>query len=167
VSIVVADNSPLNILLRVGCESVLPGLFQQVIVPQAVAAEMRHKEAPAEIRALIEHGRDWLRVDSEARWAVLDRLGPGESAAIQLAVKLQVPLLIDERVGRREAMLRGLDVIGAVGLLERAANLGLLPNLVEVHTRLRGSDFRVSHALLEASLARHLAFKAASGRPRP
>jgi len=50
-----------------------------------------------------------------------------------------------------------LTVIGAVGVLERAANLGLIDDLAAVHAKIRTMRFHVSEAILQASLNRHLA----------
>ena len=44
--IVVADTSPLNYLLEIGQESVLPVLYQRVLIPQAVLDELAHLDAP-------------------------------------------------------------------------------------------------------------------------
>jgi hypothetical protein len=92
---------------------------------------------------------------------------PGEAAAISLAAELGAALLIDELDGRREAQARGLTVIGAVGILERAADVGLIPDLAAVHTRIRGLRFHIADAILQASLARHLARRATQAKGTP
>ena len=80
---------------------------------------------------------------------------------------LRAALLIDERDGRTEAQARGLTVIGAVGVLERAADAGLIPDLAAVHATIRTLNFHVADAILNASLARHLANKAKAGGGTP
>jgi len=39
---VVADTSPLNYLIQIGCQEVLPTLFEKVFVPAAVAKGLDH-----------------------------------------------------------------------------------------------------------------------------
>ena len=46
----VADTSPLNYLVLIGAIDVLPRLFEAVIVPDAVKAELLHARAPAAVR---------------------------------------------------------------------------------------------------------------------
>lgn len=161
-TLIVSDNSPLNLLVRVGAADVLPALFQRVIIPPEVASEMSHPKAPAEVQAFIAAPPSWLTVQAPTSPLSLPHLDPGETAAISLAVELGAALLIDERDGRTEAQARGLTVIGAVGVLERAADAGLIPDLAAVHATIRTLRFHVADAILNASLARHLANRASA-----
>jgi predicted nucleic acid-binding protein len=63
-------------------------------------------------------------------------------------------LLIDDFQGRKAAVRRGIRVLGALGLLERAANAGLL-QLEDAIDRIRQTDFRVSDDLIDAILNRY------------
>jgi predicted nucleic acid-binding protein len=167
VTLVVSDNSLFNLLVRVGAADVLPALFQRVLIPPEVAAEMRHSKAPVEIQTFVAGPPGWLSVQAPANPLPLPHLDPGEAAAISLAVELGAPLLIDERDGRQEAQARGLTVIGAIGVLERAADVGLVPDLAAVDARIRGLRFHVADAILQASLARHLARRANQQKGAP
>lgn len=53
--IVVADTSPLNYLLQINCESLLPSLYQRVLVPPAVLHELAHPEAPKVVGQWLLH----------------------------------------------------------------------------------------------------------------
>jgi hypothetical protein len=53
--IVVADTSPLNYLLQIGCESVLPALYERIVVPSAVLAELSHPDTPAAVSSWLLH----------------------------------------------------------------------------------------------------------------
>lgn len=94
---------------------------------------------PPEVVSELEAGRvgdhrnvlpEWLEVLPLAR--PLDRLARatldrGEAAVIQLALENGVNwVCIDERRGRRAAASVGLQVVGTLGLLLRAKNLGLV-----------------------------------------
>lgn len=161
-TLVVSDNSPLNLLVRIGCEGILPSLFNRVVIPPEVVSEMTHPKAPAEVRAFIVSPPTWLAVQAPVTRLPLPHLDSGEAAAISLAAELGAALLIDETDGRHEAQTRGLIVIGAVGVLERAADAGFMVDLAEAHNRVRGLNFHVAESILRASLARHLAHVASS-----
>ena len=45
--LVVADTSPIHYLLLIGHIDILPALFDKIIVPMAVIAELAHPKAPA------------------------------------------------------------------------------------------------------------------------
>jgi predicted nucleic acid-binding protein len=155
-TLVVSDNSPLSLLIQVGQTEVLPLLFQHVVIPPEVATEMSHPKAPNEVQSFMAAPPAWLTVQVASAPLSLPHLDSGEAAAISLAAELGAALLIDERDGRSEAQARGLTVIGAIGVLERAAKLGFIPDLAEVHARIRTLRFHLSESLLESSLARHL-----------
>jgi len=44
--IVVSDTSPLNYLVLIGADHVLPALFGQVVAPPAVLAELQRTKTP-------------------------------------------------------------------------------------------------------------------------
>jgi predicted nucleic acid-binding protein len=84
-------------------------------------------------------------------------LGAGERQAILLAQAIGADiLLIDERYGRRAARLRALRVLGTMGILDEAATRGLL-DLPTALTRLQATNFRVTHEMVQALLARDAA----------
>jgi predicted nucleic acid-binding protein len=158
-TLVVSDNSPLNLLIRIEQVELLPKIFRRVIIPPEVANEMLHPKAPDAVRAFVDSPPTWLLIQAPSAQIALPDLDPGEAAAISLAAELNAALLIDEMDGRAEARARGLTVIGAIGLLESAANLGLIASLADVHARIRTLHFYVSDTILQASLARHLSHR--------
>jgi len=121
--------------------------------------------APVEVRSFIATPPPWLSINAPSAPLSLPHLDPGEAAAISLAAELRATLLIDELDGRREAQARGLTVIGGIGLLERAADLGLVSDLAAIHAEIWRHGFHVSDAVLQASLARHLANRGKNPAP--
>jgi len=84
----------------------------------------------------------------------IGHLHRGEAEALQLALPAKAAcVLMDDLDGRSEARRLGLVVVGTVGLLERAAEKGLI-ELPVAFSRLRGTNFFVSDELLAATLAR-------------
>ena len=154
---VVADTGPLHYLVLIGHIDALPHLFGTVAVPAAVVGELRHPNAPAAVRAWAAAPSPWLAMhpDPVELPSSLRPLDPGELSAIALAEALGAGLLlIDERAGTAAARGRGLETVGTVGLLIRAAEARLL-DLAEAVAALRATNFRYSGTLFDALLEEH------------
>ena len=157
VTIVVSDTSPLNYLLLCGAADVLPQLFGKVTVPGAVLAELRSEDAPSIVRAWAEALPAWIEIRNTEHVNASLRLHFGEREAICLALEMSADLvLIDERLGRRVVKELGLSVVGTLGVLERAAQGGML-DLAASIGRLRQTTFKVDPSLLKAVLDRDAA----------
>lgn len=150
---VVCDASPLNFLVRMGLEGVLPGLFGTITLPTQVADELRHRSTPEVVKRFVATPPEWL-VIAEPR-IVVEHLGlhAGEAAAIALAIELGAELvLLDDLAARRRATAAGLGVAGLLGVLERADARGLI-RLPEAVPRLP-TDYRIDPAIVAAALRR-------------
>ena len=156
--IVVADTAPLNYLVLIGQPAILPELYGRVIIPEAVALELRHPSTPPRVRSWIAKPPAWLEIQKVRRQqadATLDILDEGEREAILLALELHAQLiLIDEKAGRREATHRHLQVAGTLAVLEQAAERGLL-DFSKALDRLQKTNFRLSPTVLEFFRARN------------
>ena len=150
---VVSNTSPLNYLVLIELQQLLPALFSRVLVPEAVLRELRSPAAPAQIGAWLNTSPDWI----ESRVATdipteLRQLGPGEREAIALAESVNRGLvLLDERRARGIARQRGLAVTGTLGVLDLAAARGLV-DLADACDRLARTNFRGSPRLLRSLL---------------
>lgn len=149
--IVVADSGPLHYLILLGQTELLQRLYGEVVIPEAVAGELRAAGAPVTVREWLSAPPSWLAIApvNEADIAtVSDDLDLGERAAIALAEQLRADLLlIDEAAGRSEARRRSLRVTGTLGVLRAAAEANLL-DVREVLDRLRATSFYVDEELL-------------------
>jgi predicted nucleic acid-binding protein len=150
--IVVSDTTPLNYLVLMGLEELLPSLFDRVVVPKDVHRELSAAGAPFKVREWAESCPAWLEVWS----APLDfeiELDAGEEAAIALARELSADLLLmDEVKGRRKAGRKGLKVTGTLGILLLAAERGA----VDLHSaldKLAATSAFVSADLMAAARA--------------
>jgi len=163
--LVVSDASPLNILIRTGHIDVLPNLFARVAVPASVAEEMSRSATPAIVREWITAAPSWIQIRTPARLVEARELRHrGERDAIALAHELKADaILLDEEKPRKAAIKEGLVVVGTVGVLERAANVGLVADLKAVHDQLRRTDFRIASVLLDQSYAQHAQFVRKTG----
>ena len=160
--LVVADTTPINYLVLIAQIDILAALYTQVVIPSAVAAELQHPKAPAVVRAWIAGPPSWcaLRQAQGQPDAALMPLGAGEREAIVLAEELGADaFLTDDLEGREEAMHRGLEVTGTLGILERAALRGLI-DLPAVMAQLQATTFYGPPDIIAAMLARDAARKA-------
>jgi predicted nucleic acid-binding protein len=160
--LIVSDTSPINLLVQLGHTDVLPALFNDVIIPLEVKNELNHQRTPVVVRRFIANPPPWLTILTPKSSPHFPDIDTGESAAIQLAIELGALLLVDEKDARAVAKANGVRVIGAVGVLERAADSGLIADLAAVHALIRALPFHVSDSILDQSLARHLARKQSS-----
>jgi len=145
--IVVADASPLNYLIQLQCDEVLPRLYRRVYAPLAVIEELRHPAAPGGVVSWLAHIPEWIeiRTVASAPDLSLEALGPGEQQAIQLAQEQHADLLlIDERKGRLEATRRGITTTGTLGVLLAAGVRGLLDAESAYRRLLRETNFRAT-----------------------
>ena len=155
--IVVADTSPLNYLVLIDEVHLLPDLFGQVTLPNAVFQELHHERTPAKVREWIVHLPEWLEVRSviSSPSQLVMRFDPGEREAIQLALEINADIvLIDESEGRQIAEQLHLEVRGTLGVLERGARLGKIDFRLALK-KLEETKFRVSPAVREAFLQRN------------
>jgi len=158
--LVVADTGPLHYLVLIGHAELLPELFQRVTVPDAVWRELRHPEAPAVVRRFAARPPSWIevrpapRTDGDPKWRVLD---PGERAALALAKALAADLiLMDDRAAVRVAREQGFAVTGTLGILDLAAQRGLVQHHTAIEA-LKATNFRYRPEIMDALLARHQA----------
>ena len=154
--IVIADTSPINYLVLIDLIQILPDLFGQVVIPQAVLQELQSTPAPDAVRQWLMNRPDWLVVKTVQQGDLtLANLDEGEREVIALAQEMKADLLIlDETQGRQAALSRGFSITGTVGLLDHAGARGLI-NVPTAVARLRQTSFRVSPRLLNALLDRY------------
>jgi len=140
----------------IGRIDLLSVLFKKVVLPTAVRRELASAKAPSPVRSWIADLPAWVEVRNAPPGQVenssLKGIDAGEKAAIQLAVSLRADLLLmDDRKGVNAAERMGLRVTGTLGILDLAAQRGLL-DFAQAAEQLRHTTFRVPHALINALL---------------
>ena len=132
--IVVSDTSAILNLARIGRLELLPALYQQVLIPSAVSAELAtFGVSPA---FDVAYGT-WLHVAEPGDQSLIARLRNeldfGEAEAIALAVERQATLLLmDEKHGREVAEKLGILVTGLIGVLADAKEARLIESVKQV-----------------------------------
>jgi predicted nucleic acid-binding protein len=160
--LVIADTSPINYLIQIHQIELLPRLFERVALPSTVQSELSHVRAPLPVQEWIANPPGWLEIHATPdvtqvalEGLALEGLDEGETAAIALAEALHADLLlIDEREGFRIAMRRGLPATGTLGVLDLAAERGLVDFAAAI-TALERTSFRLPATLLKILLAKH------------
>lgn len=157
--LVVSDTSPICYLLLIGEIDLLPRLYHQISIPQVVQQELADDRSPTVVKNWINAPPDWLIVQNITVSEFdrnLQNLDAGEIAAILLAERVKADLLvIDDALGRKIARERGLRVTGLLGILDEAANRGLI-DLPDAIARLKTTTFRASSSLLDSLAKRYL-----------
>lgn len=126
---VIADTSPLQYAVEIDAAQTLFKLYGRIVVPAEAYSEMLHPGVPLALRFWVKQNLrnievQSLQVPGNPRLALLD---PGEMEAIVLAEQLfGSPLIIDDADGRREALRRGLRIIGLLGVIRDASLRGFL-----------------------------------------
>ena len=157
--LVVADTGPLNYLVLIDAIELLPKLFEKVLAPEVVRAELLNQDAPAVVRAWAAQPPGWLDVRlvsssiDDPAWRALDI---GEREALALARTLGAELvLMDDRAGVAAARKLGLAATGTLGVLDLSARRGLI-DLADAFTRLKATSFRYRPEIMDALLAQHV-----------
>lgn len=170
--IVVSDTSPLNYLILIGEENLLPKLFGRVIIPQVVFEELGASGASAKVRDWAQNLPVWIEIKQTSLTAnaALDILDAGERAAILLAQELSADLLlVDDKQARQAAANLGINITGILGVLDRAARINLV-NLKTALNDLQKTNFHVADDLvrriIEESESREKFLKALSKAPK-
>ncbi|MCP2727896.1 DUF3368 domain-containing protein [Limnofasciculus baicalensis] len=129
-------------LKRIGRLDLLPQVFEVVFAPPTVAVEVQSKLT-------------WLTVQSVQNKSVIatlkTQMDGGEAETIALAMELDdVILILDDKKARRVAQQIGLKVIGTVGMLLRAKQQEVIPEISPLLTALLQVDFRISDAIVSS-----------------
>ena len=111
--LVVSDTSPLNYLILIKCQEVLPAIFGKILIPSQVIEELQRLKAPIAVRNWANSLPDWVQVlpGDSARFPALN---DGEAAALALALDFGAGLLVDDADARLVAAEAGVVAVGTV-----------------------------------------------------
>ena len=145
-----ADAGPLIALARTGHINPLSGLFERVLIPEAVREELQLNSGRPGARELrLALGRKtWLRVGKiRDQKALSSSLDAGENQAILLAIENKAPLLVDDLKGRKVAKAASLRVIGSGRVLVEAKRKELIPQVGPILDQFSDAGYRISPEL--------------------
>ncbi len=154
---IIADSTVLITLINIDEFDILKLFIEKIIITNEVYSEISIQPSTKKfIEKEIKKG--FISVKSYKNKQLFKEinfiLDAGESSSIALALEESLPLIIDEKKGRKFAKAKGIEVIGLVGILrflyvEKILNID---RTKEIIGKLNRSDFRISQELLEIIL---------------
>ncbi len=144
--VVISDTSCLIILSKIGCLNILQSLFGEILITEEIENEFGEllpnwiivkKAKSQQIEKILE-----LNIDE----------GEASAVALYLEQSDDALLIIDERKGRIIAKDLGIKIIGTIGVILKAKEIGIISNLSEIIERLEVTDFRLSPKLKQQLL---------------
>jgi predicted nucleic acid-binding protein len=153
----VINASPLIFLSRGRCLNLLQLVADRILVPEAVAGELRAK-GTRDPTAQSLATTPWLHSIGGVptppiimSWG----LGAGESSVLALAqAHPGMEAIIDDLAGRRCAALLGIPVRGTLGIVLTAKQRGVIPAARPVLEQLMASGLYLSRQVLNTALQR-------------
>ncbi|MES1241486.1 MAG: DUF3368 domain-containing protein [Acidobacteriota bacterium] len=151
--LVVADTSALVALAACDALPALDQLFKEVRVPVAVFDECTVVGKPESARLGAYLQGKIVEVDIQELVIAAGRLGQGELEAMALYRRLHADfLLLDDHRARKVARLNGMEVIGSLGMLLRAKEAGLIPEIRPLVTLIQAAGVHYGEPLVARTL---------------
>ena len=147
--IVFSNTTPFIALASIDQLNLLPEIFGTVHVASAVIEECA-QGGRIMVPSLL--GLGWVKVvadEADTRLTVLFELDRGEKQTILLAQQHKAEkVIIDERLGRGIAEYLGLSVVGTLGVIAKAKQLGLIKSFSSVAADMQAQGIYYNSALV-------------------
>ena len=145
--VVISNTSPIFYLHRLRLLDLLQELYQKIIIPKAVVAELETGRRQGEDVPEIDN-YEWIEtraIRSPQILGLSTDFGSGEAEVLALALEESDSLvIIDEKLARKIARLRGLRVTGTAGVLLKAKQEGHIRAVKPFLDRLQEIHFYIS-----------------------
>jgi len=154
---IISDATILITLINIDEFRILKLFIEKIIIPYEVYNEVSLKPS-AKKYIDTQINETFISVESYENFQLFREinylLDAGESASITLAIERDLPLIIDEKKGRKFAQKQNVEIIGLVGILRFLYNDGRLSReeTVDIVEKLNTSDFRINTKLLDLIL---------------
>ena len=148
---VAINASPLITLYRANLHTLLPQLFPEILVPEAVWVEVVSSSTHEDPAARGLPGASWAKKTSVSNRLEVQawNLGAGETALLSLAfANRAMKVIIDDRAARRCANVFGISAMGTAGVVVMAKRRGLIPSIEQALRQLQASGLWVSETLI-------------------
>ncbi len=149
---IIADSSPLIVLLKSDLEDILPGLFDEIIVPEAVWQEVlsgKENDAAKQKLPLLS----WIirTPAATSNESVKNyNLGKGETEALSLALEIsESGVILDDFAARKCARNLHIPFIGTGGLLISAKQRKLISSVSEALEKVQREGLWLSDAVIK------------------
>mgnify|MGYP000849322739 FL=1 len=158
-SVIVSDAGPLIALACCHQLELLTVLFDSVHIPQTVLDETTADLTRPGARNIAAFAAVHIDVHPDSMdpfyQSVVPHLDEGEAQALSLARQISCCVLMDERKGRKSAAHHNILVIGTLGVLLQAKQLGVIGEVAPLLQLIQGNGYRLSQKLIDRAL--HLA----------
>lgn len=139
--------------------SIVFKVFGKIIIPQTVANEClveMTRPGAASIAKAIEASKIQVHpsIEFQNRDEMRMILDEGEADAIALAHSLNLPLIIDEKLGRNIAKEMGIKIIGTLGILLLAKQKKMVKQIKPILMQLKNGHYFLSDRLIRDALRR-------------
>ena len=151
---VITDTSAIQYLYQTNLLDLLPTLYGQIIMPQAVADELAQGQSQ-NISLPDLASLSWLTICSAQSPLVplVPDLGAGEREVLTLALETPDSLvLLDDALARRYARQLGVVFTGTLGVILKAKQAGYIEAVAPVLDQLDAVRFRLDTATRAAVL---------------
>ncbi len=143
--IVISDTSTLILFQKIGKFDLLQKLYGELVTTPEIAKEYG------------DNLPEWIMIESVSDKKYQEFLETqvdiGEASAIALAKEYDdVLLLLDDLKARKLANKLNLKMTGALGIIHKAKQEGLIENVKPIIDKLLSTNFRISDKIIEAIL---------------
>lgn len=149
---IIADSSPLIVLLKSGLENILPALFDEILVPEAVRQEIVSggDDDLAKQKLPLLNWIEIIPAISVNKEVVDYDLGKGETEALSLALKIpESAVILDDFAARKCARDLQIPFIGTGGLLISAKQKNLISSVSEALETLQNKGLWLSTSVIK------------------
>lgn len=149
---IIADSSPLIVLLKSDLENILPGLFDEVIIPEFVWQEILAGKADDTAKQKLPF-LSWAKRISAKHLSEEIRqynLGKGETEALSLALEInESSVVLDDFAARKCAINLQIPFVGTGGLLISAKKKNLIKSVSETLDKVQHNGLWLSDAVVK------------------
>ena len=154
--IAVVNTSPIIYLSAINQINLLKNLFSEIFIPEAVKREVmsggKDSFGVKEIKT-----QKWIKTkkirNKLAKEYLLTEIDDGEAEVIILAEELKASfIIIDDKLARKIAKLRGFNVVGTLRLLVAAKEKGLVNEVKPLIEKLQEAGFWINDNVYKAVL---------------
>lgn len=149
---IISNTGPLIALAKIDQLNLLERLFNQVYIPMAVHHELFAKSGVSAERLNLAlntfiEAKEIQELKPEVK-LITRSLDSGEREAIALAYQMNIPLAIDDYLGRQAARRLNLQVMGVVGVLIKAKQWGMISVVIPLLEQIRINGYWLSDELV-------------------
>ncbi len=150
----VVNASPVIALAKIERLHLLGDLCRELLIPEAVAAEILAGPPSDPARQALERGWEPTAAVGQIAPELLEwGLGAGETAVLALAMERRpATAVLDDAMARTAAKALGIEVIGTLGVVLRAKRRAVIPSTADVLKSLCAAGQWLDDSVVRAAL---------------